>query len=543
LKAPFWLAPVVLAISPPLAYYAQNTRVWIKPPLALYVAAFAAGAIASAYAAAYLLGDRRKASALICVLLVLFFSYGPIHDLIGHDTVWEIGNGEHWPLLLTWALLAALGAAWVIRTGRDVERVTKFLTAVGGTLVVINLGLLSVHITQTWRVSASLPSRQPLAGSQSMSTRSGPLPDVYYIIVDRYPDTATLQQVFRYDNHEFLDFLTAKGFYVARQSRSNYLKTAWSLASSLNMDYINYLTRELGAQRTEWTHIYPLLEDYRVWHFLKDRGYRFVHIGSDFDPTRYNGNADENVNAFSPPRAYWELLNLTPLAGVGEEADIGVLDRERMRWERTRFEFEALGQMPQVKGPKFVFVHLIVPHPPYVFERDGSFLQPEVAADRSREENFRNQVIATNEQLKVAIESILNTSKVPPIILLQGDEGPFPVRYEQNQSGFEWQNATRGELREKTGILNAYHLPGVAKDQLYPSISPVNSFRLVFNLYFGTRFALLPDEVYAHVNDRRPYDYFSVTERLRDGRPRQSPVALRIPAAPPDEAPRPKPTR
>ena len=46
-------------------------------------------------------------------------------------------------------------------------------------------------------------------------------------------------------------------------------------------------------------------------------------------------------------------------------------------------------------------------------------------------------------------------------------------------------------------ILNAYLLPGVdAKQVLYPSISPVNSFRQLLNTYFGTQLDLVPDESY-----------------------------------------------
>ena len=61
-------------------------------------------------------------------------------------------------------------------------------------------------------------------------------------------------------------------------------------------------------------------------------------------------------------------------------------------------------------------------------------------------------------------------------------------------------HATTDELEEKFGILSAYHLPGVDPEAagLYPSITPVNSFRVVFNTYFDAGLPLLPDEIYAH---------------------------------------------
>ena len=51
-------------------------------------------------------------------------------------------------------------------------------------------------------------------------------------------------------------------------------------------------------------------------------------------------------------------------------------------------------------------------------------------------------------------------------------------------------------LRKRSGILNAYYLPGGNVRSLSPNISPVNSFRLVFNSYFGTDLEMLPDRTY-----------------------------------------------
>ena len=48
------------------------------------------------------------------------------------------------------------------------------------------------------------------------------------------------------------------------------------------------------------------------------------------------------------------------------------------------------------------------------------------------------------------------------------------------------------QLLQKTGILNAYYLPGADPRVFYPTISPVNSFRVVFNTYFGASLPLLP---------------------------------------------------
>ena len=176
---------------------------------------------------------------------------------------------------------------------------------------------------------------------------------------------------------------------------------------------------------------------------------------------------------------------------------------------------EKLAEIPNIKEPTFVFAHLLITHDPYVFDRNGEFLTDEEFFKRSGKENYVNQVIIANKKLRQLIEKLLSLSSVPPIIVLQSDEGPWPRRFQLDPPSFDWRQATKKELRQKLGILNAYYLPNVDKSHLYKSITPVNTFRLIFNLYFKTNLELLPDESYAFVDQNHPYKFFNVTDRVR----------------------------
>ncbi len=80
----------------------------------------------------------------------------------------------------------------------------------------------------------------------------------------------------------------------------------------------------------------------------------------------------------------------------------------------------------------------------------------------------------------------LEKSTTPPIIIIQGDHG-------------FWTGTN-------LPILNAYYLPGDAADALYPTISPVNSFRLIFDHYFGTDLGLLEDASYLVKDIEQPVE-------------------------------------
>jgi hypothetical protein len=169
-------------------------------------------------------------------------------------------------------------------------------------------------------------------------------------------------------------------------------------------------------------------------------------------------------------------------------------------------------RLAPIPGPKFVFLHVLVPHPPYVFDRDGGYVTRAEERKRSFDENYANQVIAANAMIRRMVDAILRDSPSPPVIIVQGDEGPYPPGTGREE--FDWRTATQTQLLHKTGILNAYYLPGADTSVLYPTISPVNSFRVVFNSYFGANLPLLPDRTLRQISDFKPFAFDDITSQL-----------------------------
>jgi hypothetical protein len=170
-------------------------------------------------------------------------------------------------------------------------------------------------------------------------------------------------------------------------------------------------------------------------------------------------------------------------------------------------KFEKLSEIPEIEGPKFVFAHFLLPHDPFVFGQNGE----EVSAKGNNQSNIKaylNQLVFANKKIEEMVTQILAKSKVTPIIIIQSDEGPFRL-----VKG-AW-NKDTDAIKAHAFILNAYLLPGIKKTGLYQTITPVNSFRIIFNKYFGTNYELLPDETYTIPNDRSSYQYTNVTDKIR----------------------------
>jgi hypothetical protein len=96
--------------------------------------------------------------------------------------------------------------------------------------------------------------------------------------------------------------------------------------------------------------------------------------------------------------------------------------------------------------------------------------------DANYTRGYRDEVTYLNQRMIAILDRILADSDTPPIIILQADHG---------------HDLASADDRMK--ILNAYYLPDDGQSLLYPAITPVNSFRVIFDRYFGGNFDLLKD--------------------------------------------------
>jgi hypothetical protein len=210
--------------------------------------------------------------------------------------------------------------------------------------------------------------------------------------------------------------------------------------------------------------------------------------------TGFAWNEERDADIFySPPpfssglTEFEGLFLRTTLARYAQDLGWVNVDATMAQNFRDRFNliFNNLSNIARNPAPTFAYIHVISPHPPFVFGPNGEFTNPAefwndkqlYPADKYAQ-GYQNQLTFLNKKMEAAIDTILADSSTPPIIIIQGDHGP-------------WLQPTS----KKFSILNAYYLPG-HNYELYPNISPVNSFRLVFDDYFGGNYPLLKDITY-----------------------------------------------
>lgn len=416
-------------------------------------------------------------------------------------------------------LLVFVGALWIVaRSERDLRPLGLGLNVTAAAMLGFALyGIANFKLSDADGISAEIIDEMARPPTTTLAA-TGPRRDVYYLIFDRYANADTLRDVYNFDNAPFLDELRGLGFYVAPDSASNYQRTAHSVASSLSLDYLDRLTELVGPESRSWLPLYAMLQDNAVGRFLKQQGYKFVQVGSWWNPTRSNPHADVNVNWNTTPELPRVFIMQTAFGQIAKRLGLTVFDDRAHQCERIHREFDALAELARDPAPTYVFAHVLLPHPPFVFGADGECLSLETVTNRSRVENYTNQVRFANTKILEMIRAIRANSQTDPIIIIQADEGPWPAPYAGDErflgtdvTSVDWTRATRAELREKMRILNALYLPGAEAPPFHPTMTPVNTFRIVFNQYFGTNLPLLPDENYVFVDDRHLYKFQRVT--------------------------------
>lgn len=511
------LHPFLFTISPVLILLSNNIHeLWSISELCIVLLAVTVATGIVLTILKIIVKDWHTAAHIASLGIFLFFSYGYFCELIWAFSFTLFGSviGRNVITLFVWTCIFSTGTVALLKNRSKAQPVTYHANVFGLLLVIVPV--ITIIFTSLTNKTAPGNRREqsafPLVSIQSIKQ---PMRDIYYIVLDRYAGAPTLKTVYHFDNSPFLSALRQRGFYIASESYANYPRTSLSLSSSLNMQYIGYLRESLGEDEKNKIPLYNLMNNHIVGKTLKSLGYRYIHFGSYHIFTRRVEIADVNLNNYMIPEFTMALYRSTALYPLGEK--LGLLNAYTTPRRSILFKFEKIKTIPAIKKPTFVFAHFLLPHLPYIFDRNGAVLSDRAKQTMSLNEQYIEQLRFTNSRILTLVDSLISKSSPKPIIILQSDEGPFPSEYQKTPASyktFRYARVSDRELKQKLGILNAYYMPDTDTGTLYPTITPVNSFRVLFNHYFNAHLPLLPDKCYAVKDEDHPYSFFEVTDRL-----------------------------
>jgi hypothetical protein len=456
---------------------------------------------------AVLIGDRARAALIVTPIMLGLLMYGRFVDLVDvPGIVHRIG----------WAGLVGLGAlgAWRLSQPRLVS-VDRALLVIAAVLVAFTL----VTIVPSEIATASAAPPPNFAAGRELATKTDAAKrDVYWLIFDRYASARALELQFGVEN-DLPPWLREQGFTVLDDSHANYITTSLSLSTTSNIRHLEDLTAGTTSPETFVERVYGSLQNSLVAQQFKALGYRYYHLGSWWSPTRIDAGADVNYNAAGASDFSSVLLEQSAVPSALRV--LGTAEQTFSKnYQHGRYELETLDRLRDEPGPKFVWAHVLLPHPAYVFDTDGKFMSAAKSRALGEKEAWRRQFEYTNSRLRSFIGGLLALPEARrPIIILQADEGHrFNVAAtdegEDKATSFDWANATPEQLEIKFGIMNAWYVPGGVDLRLDPKMTAINTFPVLFDRYFGLDYDMLPDRVTVSLGWDKRNVLLDVTDRL-----------------------------
>ncbi len=415
--------------------------------------------------------NSNKAALITGVGVVFFFYFGYVQDALKGILVSNIPVNKTSILVPISIIIFIILTIYFIKSKNNFESIIKIANVVSITLILVVC------------VQFIIPDA------------SAEKPNVYHIILDEYTDNEILTKKFGYNNEKFLEFLNNNGFYMHDKLFSTFGGTVKELNVILNMEY---------PKKLRWmSEDYESLNNNKVMSIFSNQNYSIIETNSMM---RWKNFSDVDTKlCYDTNFINSEFLDQV----LGKSIIRYFLEKYQQdtRRDTVRCTFDVLNEITlKTDGPKYVFSHVYVPHPPFLFGPNGENVIPdrrEISGLQSWEnpQGYVNQLIYATNEITVVIKNIVKNDP-NAIIIVQGDTGTL--------TGADISKKTMKEIYQAHSILYAVRIPDV-EDSDY--MIPVNTYRIIFNNYFNMNYDYLEYHSYEDDNDGNIED---ITKKLYD---------------------------
>jgi hypothetical protein len=466
--------------------------------------------------------DLTKSSIYLSLIILLFFSYGAYQSIFKDKFIpfFIDINLDHNFYKYSSLILATFVGIYLFKTKKSFKKLQKILNFTSFILVIYPIFLITMHYINS--SNGNNISHEKMIKPSNQSGNKDSLPSVFHFVLDAYGRDDILKSHYNFEN-TLSENLESRGFYLAKSANSNYNQTILSLPSNLNMNYLDKFIDGRNPENIERESIIPYLLDNFVLDFLRKYQYQsYTFDGQIYEPVILKTvdsivSTDVNkINLFQK-----ELYKTTILSAFkGSYADKiqrkKDYDIQRNKILNTYTQIEKLSKLD---SRKFIFGHILSPHQPFIFDKDGNAKYPEYqyniwyTMEEGRDPDqykidYIEQLQFINKRTLSAIDTILKNTNGNAIIIVQGDHGPA--------AGLCCTHQIEGnDYCERMGIINAIYLPNQNYVNFTDNLSPVNNYRLIFNEYFNGEFELLENRSYFSTWSK-PFVFYDVTDSLKN---------------------------
>jgi hypothetical protein len=294
-----------------------------------------------------------------------------------------------------------------------------------------------------------------------------------------------------------------------------------SIPATMNMNYVNFLADEIGEEVRNYKPLnqkdYGLYPNNMVIKNFKEMGFNIV----TFNTFALHAH-DIPLSDFTLCHKTIHILDNRLVDALARTSIFGYFVERWAEGETRQVTLCAFDEFPKsmelTDKPIFVWGHVMVPHPPWIFGPNGEPLTPGKPLLITDNPEFRDsgwepkiqylqQVQFVNKKTIQIVDEILEKDS-NSVIIIQGDHG--------TAWDVDWIEPSKEDVYQRLRNFDAIYFPDNEKrSKLLDDRVLVNTFRTVFNTYFGSEYEILEHKMYWSAN-QKPYLFKDVTHYVID---------------------------
>ncbi len=425
-----------------------------------------------------------KASLASLIFLLFFYSYGLIFDTLYRVDLIHVEHYTLLPFMIVLACYVAAGVSAFLKA-KPISIIQQAAVIIVGGLIIFNLiGIIPDEIQKAKVNRSSKIENSSLETQSTCKSTKGECPDIYYFVFDEFAGFNSIKEYWHYDEIDnFINLLESKGFFVAERSSSPTIDTLIEMASRLNFEQY-----ETGKGVDFY---FSKIKDNLLFNYLKGKGYTTVvfdesrasfaypakpTITADFsyeyDPNSM-GNSSISIDDFE--QMFLDMTMLRPLSERLKQDNQIIVNHENMIY----YTMDKVCSLEEIQSPRIVYVHLMLPHMPFIFDENGKFVDPKYQQNWNY---YLGNYIYTTKLINKLLINLSESSDPahPPVIIIQSDHGA------RNKKTGHPDSVNFNDFPEeyKHDIMFAINIPGYDYSSLPKTIDPINTFPIVLNYYF-----------------------------------------------------------
>ncbi len=324
----------------------------------------------SLFSVAFLLFKNSiKAGILTIMFLIFFFFFGPVHDFLKSLLLPSF--------LVSYTFILSLSAVafiFLIVRLKKMEapvKANRFFLYLTILFCILESGIALFYLFSN-RIKKTDPAvNNPALNPTLIIKDQKQLPDIFFMVIDEYTSSKALKKYFNFDNSQIDSSLSDAGFFISKNSQSNYNATLLSIGSTFNLQYFNSNIEKTPYNTLKWLQGIYTYKNSLLPTLLEKNGYDVLNLGL-FDLKNHPVHVELPFKEYSNETMYhstlfgrikrdiyWNIATRLPGYSKLTPADKNFINRNFNNYSNFHRELKK-----ETDKPKFVISHVLIPHKP-----------------------------------------------------------------------------------------------------------------------------------------------------------------------------------